>query len=66
MDRRGQFLEGQRPRRCHPAHHRADEERRGSEREQMTLPLQRFAATTGHRLKISFEPVAKGKKRAGQ
>ena len=26
-----------------------------------TRTLQRFAAATGHRLKISFEPVAKGK-----
>ena len=31
-----------------------------------TRTLQRFAAATGHRLKISFEPVAKGKKRAGK
>jgi ribosome-binding protein aMBF1 (putative translation factor) len=30
-----------------------------------TRTLQRFAAATGHRLKISFEPV-KGKKRAGR
>ncbi len=30
-----------------------------------TRTLQRFAAATGHRLKISFEPV-KGKKRAGK
>ena len=31
-----------------------------------TRTLQRFAAATGHRLKISFEPVGKGKKRAGK
>lgn len=31
-----------------------------------TRTLQRFAAATGHRLKISFEPVEKGKKRAGK
>jgi len=31
-----------------------------------TRTLQRFAEATGHRLKISFEPVAKGKKRAGK
>lgn len=30
-----------------------------------TRTLQRFAEATGHRLKISFEPV-KGKKRAGR
>jgi len=29
-----------------------------------TRTLQRFAAATGHRLKISFEPMEKGKKRA--
>lgn len=31
-----------------------------------TRTLARFAAATGHRLKISFEPVKKGKKRAGK
>ena len=31
-----------------------------------TRTLQRFAAATGHRLKISFEPVEKGRKRAGK
>ena len=31
-----------------------------------TRTLARFAAATGHRLKISFEPVEKRKKRAGR
>ncbi|HEV2629017.1 MAG TPA: helix-turn-helix transcriptional regulator [Pseudolabrys sp.] len=31
-----------------------------------TRTLARFAAATGHRLKISFEPVKKGKKKAGK
>ena len=31
-----------------------------------TRTLQRFAQATGHRLKISFEPVKKGKRRAGK
>jgi ribosome-binding protein aMBF1 (putative translation factor) len=30
-----------------------------------TRTLSRFAKATGHRLKISFEPLEKGKKRAG-
>ena len=31
-----------------------------------TRTLSRFAKATGHRLKISFEPLEKGKKRAGR
>jgi len=31
-----------------------------------TRTLQRFAAATGHRLKISFEPMEKGRKRVGK
>lgn len=31
-----------------------------------TRTLSRFAKATGHRLKISFEPIEKGKKRAGR
>lgn len=31
-----------------------------------TRTLARFAKATGHRLKISFEPMEKGKKRAGR
>ena len=31
-----------------------------------TRTLSRFAKATGHRLKISFEPIGKGKKRAGR
>ncbi|AXK79220.1 XRE family transcriptional regulator [Pseudolabrys taiwanensis] len=31
-----------------------------------TRTLQRFAAATGHRLKISFEPVEKSRKRVGK
>ena len=31
-----------------------------------TRTLARFAAATGHRLKITFEPVKKGKRRAGK
>jgi len=31
-----------------------------------TRTLSRFAKATGHRLKISFEPLEKGKKKAGR